>query len=50
LSVIMIVPAVAGMWVGLRIQDRFDQATFRKVTLAVLLVAGANLIRRGVFA
>ena len=46
-SVLMVVPALAGMLLGLRIQDRFDQTTFRLVTLAVLVVAGANLVRRG---
>jgi len=29
--------------------DRIDQATFRKATLLVLMIAGANLLRRGVF-
>ena len=46
-SAAMIVPAVLGMWLGTMIQDRLDQAVFRKVTLWVLLIAGANLIRRG---
>ena len=46
-SVILLLPAVAGMWLGFKIQDRIDQATFKKVTLVVLLVAGLNLIRRG---
>jgi len=46
-SILMVVPALAGMVIGLRIQDRFDQATFRRVTLAVLVIAGANLVRRG---
>ena len=46
-SAAMIVPAVLGMWLGTMIQDRIDQAVFRKVTLWVLLIAGANLIRRG---
>ncbi len=47
LSALMIVPATLGMAVGLAVQDRFDQETFRKVTLVVLIVAGANLIRKG---
>ncbi len=45
-SAILTVPALLGMWVGLKIQDRIDQATFRKLTLLILLVAGLNLIRR----
>ncbi|MCO6384990.1 MAG: sulfite exporter TauE/SafE family protein [Vannielia sp.] len=46
-SAMLLVPAVAGMWVGFKVQDRIDQNTFRKATLAVLLFAGLNLIRRG---
>lgn len=49
LSVVLLPTAVLGMWIGNRIQDRFDQGMFRKATLAVLLVAGLNLIRRAVF-
>lgn len=46
LSVSLILPALLGMWVGFQVQDRFDQATFRKATLAVLFIAGLNLLRR----
>ncbi|KAA9007087.1 sulfite exporter TauE/SafE family protein [Histidinibacterium aquaticum] len=46
-SALLLIPATLGMWVGFRIQDRIDQETFRKATLAVLLVAGLNLVRRG---
>lgn len=46
-SLALIVPAVAGMWIGGRLSDRIDQATFRRATLLVLLIAGANLVRRG---
>lgn len=46
-SAIMVVPAVAGMWLGGKFQDRIDQKTFRRATLLVLLVAGLNLLRRG---
>jgi len=48
LSVALVVPAVLGMWVGGVMQDRIDQATFRRATLIVLLLAGLNLIRRAV--
>ena len=48
-SLALIVPAVAGMWVGGRLSDRIDQTTFRRATLVVLFVAGANLVRRGLF-
>ena len=47
LSLALILPALLGMALGFRIQDRIDQAAFRKATLAVLLLAGLNLIRRG---
>ena len=46
-SAALIVPAMAGMWVGSRLHDRIDQVTFRKATLFVLLIAGLNLVRRG---
>ncbi|WP_299083480.1 sulfite exporter TauE/SafE family protein [uncultured Ruegeria sp.] len=46
-SAVLVAPALVGMWVGLRLQDRIDQAVFRKATLIVLLVAGLNLLRRG---
>lgn len=44
---LMIAPVMAGMWFGLRLQDRLDQRLFRRITLAVLLIAGLNLLRRG---
>lgn len=46
-SLALVVPAMLGMVVGRRLHDRVDQATFRKATLAVLTIAGLNLIRRG---
>lgn len=47
LSVALVLPAMAGMLIGFKIQDRIDQEGFRKATLIVLAVAGLNLIRRG---
>jgi len=46
-SALLLPAALAGMGVGFRLQDRMDQDLFRKVTLAVLVVAGANLLRKG---
>ncbi len=46
-SALLIIPAVAGMRGGQFLQDRIDQAQFRKLTLLVLLIAGLNLLRRG---
>lgn len=45
-SLALVLPALIGMWVGFRLQDRLDQQTFRKATLAVLALAGLNLLRR----
>ena len=41
------IPALLGMGLGFLIMDRLDQAVFRKATLIVLIVAGLNLVRRG---
>lgn len=49
LSAFLVIPGAIGMWLGFQLQDRIDQRTFVRVTLAVLLVAGLNLIRRGLF-
>lgn len=46
-SLLLILPAALGMWVGGKVMDRFDQKTFRRATLFVLLLAAFNLIRRG---
>lgn len=47
LSFAMLVPSMAGMWIGMKVQDRMPQERFRKATLVVLVVAGLNLIWRG---
>ncbi len=47
LSWMLLLPAVVGMWFGFQIQDRLDQRRFRQLTLVVLIVAGVNLIVRG---
>ena len=47
-SAALLVPAVAGMWIGFRLQDRMNQDLFRRVTLVVLVIAGVNLIRKGI--
>ena len=46
-SAVLIIPAVLGMWVGGKLQDKIDQVRFRQATLVVLVVAGFNLIIRG---
>jgi uncharacterized membrane protein YfcA len=35
---------VAGLWVGFRLYGKLNEAAFRKVILALLLVAGLGLI------
>lgn len=45
-SLALLVPVLIGMWIGGRVHDRIEQETFRKMTLAILLIAGLNLIRR----
>lgn len=47
LSVALLVPSLLGVLVGTALNDRINQETFRRATLVVLIVAGANLIRRG---
>lgn len=46
----LVLPTMAAMFVGYRVQDRLDQERFRKATLAVLILAGLNLLRRAAFA
>ncbi|MDJ1008892.1 MAG: sulfite exporter TauE/SafE family protein [Paracoccaceae bacterium] len=46
-SALLCIPAGLGMLAGFWLQDRMDQERFRSITLAVLVVAGLNLIRRG---
>ncbi|MCC6303591.1 MAG: sulfite exporter TauE/SafE family protein [Rhodobacteraceae bacterium] len=46
LSAAMVVPAMAGLWLGYRAHDRIDQAGFRRWTLVLLLLTGLNLLRR----
>ena len=47
-SAALLPAALAGLWIGFRLSDRMDQDLFRRATLVVLVVAGLNLIRRGV--
>ncbi|WP_424972044.1 sulfite exporter TauE/SafE family protein [Dinoroseobacter sp. S76] len=47
-SAILLAPAAIGMLIGFWLQDRMDQARFRQATMVLLLIAGLNLIRRGI--
>jgi uncharacterized protein len=46
LSAALVVPALLGMWLGFRLQDRLDQTRFRHWTLILLVLTGLNLIRQ----
>lgn len=48
-SAFLLIPAFIGMRIGFWLGDKLDADLFRKITLIVLVVAGANLVRRGVF-
>lgn len=47
LSALFILPALAGTAIGFRYSDSLDQQRFRRLTLAVLVITGLNLVRRG---
>lgn len=47
MSALLILPALAGMQMGVRFQDRLDQRRFTRVVLSVLLVSGLNLLWKG---
>jgi uncharacterized membrane protein YfcA len=46
-SAALLIPGYIGMRLGFWMSDRLNPEMFRKVTLIVLVVAGANLVRRG---
>lgn len=47
LSLLLVLPAGLGMWAGFAVHDRLNPEVFRRWTLLVLALAGANLLRRG---
>jgi uncharacterized membrane protein YfcA len=49
-SALLLIPSVIGIWIGFRIQDRLEQEVFRKATLVLLTIAGANLTWQGIVA
>ncbi|MDQ2066415.1 sulfite exporter TauE/SafE family protein [Xinfangfangia sp. CPCC 101601] len=48
-SAALVVPAMLGMQFGYKIQDRLDQALFRRWTQALLVLTGLNLVRQALF-
>ncbi|GFE66412.1 membrane protein [Litoreibacter roseus] len=47
LSAFFVIPAILGMAFGFRFGDRMNHEIYRKTTLALLLLIGANLVGRG---
>jgi uncharacterized membrane protein YfcA len=47
LTLLALIPVMAGMAAGYAIQRRIDQDTFRKATLIALTLTALNLLRRG---
>jgi hypothetical protein len=45
-SAALVVPALIGQSLGVAIQDRLDQAKFRRWTQILLVLTGLNLMRR----
>lgn len=48
-SAALVVPAMAGMAIGYRVQDRLDQGLFRLWTQGLLVLTGLNLVRQALF-
>ncbi|WP_435257811.1 sulfite exporter TauE/SafE family protein [Thioclava sp. FR2] len=48
-SALLVIPAQIGMAIGFRLQDRLPQNRFRKITQALLVVSGLNLVRQALF-
>lgn len=47
-SAVLVLPAVLGLMLGYRIQDKLDAARFRRWTLILMVFLGLNLLRRAV--
>lgn len=47
-SAVLAVPALLGLWLGYRVQDRLDQTRFTWWTQVLLVLTGLNLMRRAV--
>lgn len=45
-SAALVLPAMIGMQLGYRVQDRLDQALFRRWTQGLLVLTGLNLVRQ----
>jgi hypothetical protein len=47
-SALLVLPALAGLAAGYAVQDRLDQARFRRWTQVLLVLTGLNLVRQAV--
>jgi uncharacterized membrane protein YfcA len=47
-SAVLVLPAMVGQSLGLRLQDRMDQMRFRRWTQGLLVLTGVNLVRQAV--
>ncbi len=47
-SAALVIPALIGQTIGQRLQDRLDQARFRRWTQGLLVLTGANLVWRAI--
>ncbi len=45
-SAALVPPAMLGLWIGYRLQDKLDQVRFRRWTQILLVLTGLNLVRR----
>ena len=48
LSAAATAPVLAGLWAGRKLRNHLNLVTFRRIVIAILLVAALNLIRRGI--
>jgi len=47
-SALLVLPALIGQTLGLRLHDRLDQSRFRRWTQSLLVISGLNLVRQAV--
>lgn len=48
-AIASLVPNLLGVWLGLRMQEKIDQALFRKLVVLVIGISGISLIVRGLW-
>lgn len=48
-SGLLVLPAMLGLGIGYKVQDRLDAVRFRRLTLVMMVVLGLSLLRRALF-